>query len=46
MIEDAVREAIQRRDGASHLALEPALARDIVGRSAGQCGSTPTTPWW
>jgi len=31
MIEDAVREAIQRRDGASHLALEPALARDIVG---------------
>jgi type III secretion protein V len=30
MIEDAVREAIQQRDGTSHLALEPALARDIV----------------
>jgi type III secretion protein V len=30
MIEDAVREAIQRRDGTTHLALEPALARDIV----------------
>jgi type III secretion protein V len=30
MIEDAVREAIRTRDGASHLALEPALSRDIV----------------
>jgi type III secretion protein V len=30
MIEDAVREAIRPRDGTTHLALEPALARDIV----------------
>jgi type III secretion protein V len=30
LIEEAVREAIQRRDGTSHLALEPALSRDIV----------------
>ena len=30
LIEEAVREAIQRRDGSSHLALEPALSRDIV----------------
>jgi type III secretion protein V len=30
MIEDAVRGAIHRRDGSSHLALEPALSRDIV----------------
>lgn len=30
MIEDAVREAIRQRDGTTHLALEPALARDIV----------------
>jgi type III secretion protein V len=31
MIEDAVRGAIDRRGGAAVLALEPALARDIVG---------------
>jgi type III secretion protein V len=30
MIEAAVREAIQTRKGSSHLALEPALSRDIV----------------
>ena len=30
MIEDAVRGAVRRRDGSSHLALEPALSRDIV----------------
>ena len=30
MIEDAVREAIQHRNGRSHLALEPALSREIV----------------
>jgi type III secretion protein V len=30
MIEEAIREAIHRRDGSSHLALEPALSRDIV----------------
>jgi type III secretion protein V len=30
MIEDAVREAIRQRDGTTHLALEPGLARDIV----------------
>jgi type III secretion protein V len=30
MIEEAVRGAIHRRDGSSHLALEPALSRDIV----------------
>lgn len=31
MIEDAVRGAIDRRDSGAVLALEPALARDIVG---------------
>jgi type III secretion protein V len=30
MIEDAVREAITERNGTRHLALEPALSRDIV----------------
>jgi type III secretion protein V len=30
MIEDAVREALHRTGGSTHLALEPALSRDIV----------------
>jgi type III secretion protein V len=42
MIEDAVRSAIDRRDGASVLALEPAIAQDIVaavrGKLAGGSG--------
>ncbi len=42
MIEDAVRSAIDRRDGATVLALEPAIAQDIVaavrGKLAGGSG--------
>lgn len=36
MIEDAVRGAIDRRDGAQVLALEPAIAHDIVTAVRGQ----------
>ncbi len=36
MIEDAVRSAIDRRDGAPVLALEPAIAQDIVAAVRGK----------
>ncbi|MBV8761323.1 MAG: FHIPEP family type III secretion protein [Deltaproteobacteria bacterium] len=36
MIEDAVRSAIDRRDGAPVLALEPAIAQDIVAAVKGK----------
>jgi type III secretory pathway component EscV len=36
MIEDAVRTAIDRRDGAAVLALEPAIAQDIVAAVRGK----------
>jgi type III secretory pathway component EscV len=36
MIEDAVRSAIDRRDGAAVLALEPAIAQDIVAAVRGK----------
>jgi type III secretion protein V len=39
MIEDAVRGAIDRRDGGAVLALEPALARDIVGAVKSRVGA-------
>jgi type III secretion protein V len=39
MIEDAVRTAIERRDGAAVLALEPAIAQDIVAAVRGKLGS-------
>jgi len=39
MIEDAVRSAIDRRDGASVLALEPAIAQDIVAAVRGKLQS-------
>jgi type III secretion protein V len=38
MIEDAVRTAIDRRDGAQVLALEPAIAHDIVAAVRGMVG--------
>jgi len=41
MIEDAVRSAIDRRDGAHVLALEPAIAQDIVAAVRGKLGSGP-----
>jgi type III secretory pathway component EscV len=41
MIEDAVRSAIDRRDGAQVLALEPAIAQDIVAAVRGKLGSGP-----
>ncbi|MFT3697369.1 MAG: flagellar biosynthesis protein FlhA [Kofleriaceae bacterium] len=40
MIEDAVRSAIDRRDGAQILALEPAIAQDIVQAVRGKVGTT------
>jgi type III secretion protein V len=40
MIEDAVRSAIDRRDGAQVLALEPAIAQDIVAAVRGKLGSS------
>ncbi|HEY0251471.1 MAG TPA: FHIPEP family type III secretion protein, partial [Kofleriaceae bacterium] len=40
MIEDAVRSAIDRRDGAQILALEPAIAQDIVAAVRGKVGTT------
>ena len=36
MIEDAVRGAIDRRDGTQILALEPAIAQDIVAAMRGK----------
>jgi type III secretion protein V len=41
MIEDAVRSAIDRREGAQVLALEPAIAQDIVAAVRGTLGSGP-----
>jgi type III secretion protein V len=41
MIEDAVRSAIDRRDGAQVLALEPAIAHDIVAAVRTTLGSGP-----
>ena len=41
MIEDAVRSAIDRRDGAQVLALEPAIAQDIVAAVRGKLGEKP-----
>ncbi len=39
MIEDAVRSAIDRRDGAAILALEPAIAHDIVAAVRARVGT-------
>jgi len=41
MIEDALRSAIDRRDGAPILALEPAIAQDIVAAVRGKLGTGP-----
>ena len=41
MIEEAVRSAIDRRDGAQILALEPAIAQDIVAAVRGKIGAGP-----
>ena len=41
MIEDAVRGAIDRRAGASILALEPDIARDIVAAVRNKVGASP-----
>ena len=41
MIEDAVRTAIDRRDGAQVLALEPAIAQDIIAAVRGKLGTGP-----
>ncbi|HEV7557539.1 MAG TPA: FHIPEP family type III secretion protein, partial [Kofleriaceae bacterium] len=41
MIEDAVRGAIDRRDGVAVLALEPAIAADIVAAVRGKLGTGP-----
>ena len=41
MIEDAVRSSIERRDGSPALALEPAIAQDIVAAVRGGLGSGP-----
>ena len=41
MIEDAVRSAIDRRDGVHVLALEPAIAQDIVAAVRGKLGTGP-----
>jgi len=41
MIEDAVRGAIDRRDGVQILALEPAIAADIVAAVRGKLGAGP-----
>lgn len=41
MIEDAVRTAIDRRDGAAVLALEPAIAHDIVAAVRDKLGQGP-----
>jgi type III secretion protein V len=41
MIEDAVRTAIERRDGGAILALEPAIAQDIVAAIRARTGDRP-----
>jgi len=41
MIEEAVRTAIDRRDGGAVLALEPAIAQDIVAAVRGKLGAKP-----
>ncbi len=41
MIEDAVRGAIDRREGAQVLALEPAIAQDIIAAVRGKLGDAP-----
>ena len=41
MIEDAVRGAIDRRDGAQILALEPDIAQDIIAAVRGKLGDKP-----
>jgi type III secretion protein V len=44
MIEETIRESIQRTPTGSYLALEPAISRDIiqaVGRTLGEGGGTP-----
>jgi len=41
MIEDAVRSAVDRRDGANVLALEPAIAQDIVAAVKTALGAGP-----
>jgi type III secretion protein V len=41
MIEDAVRSSIDRRDGAAVLALEPAIAQDIVAAVKTRLGAGP-----
>jgi len=41
MIEDAVRSSIDRRDGGSVLALEPAIAHDIVAAARTALGAKP-----
>ena len=41
MIEDAVRSSIERRDGAAALALEPAIAQDIVAAVKAKLGTAP-----
>jgi type III secretion protein V len=41
MIEDAVRTSVERRDGAGVLALEPAIAHDIVAACKTALGTSP-----
>ena len=41
MIEDAVRSAVDRRDGVAILALEPAIAQDIVAAVKTKLGTGP-----
>ncbi|HEU4730000.1 MAG TPA: flagellar biosynthesis protein FlhA [Kofleriaceae bacterium] len=41
MIEDAVRSSVDRRDGAAVLALEPAIAQDIVAAVKTKLGTGP-----
>ena len=41
MIEDAVRSAVDRREGANVLALEPAIAQDIVAAVKAALGTGP-----
>ena len=41
MIEDAVRSAVDRREGAAVLALEPAIAQDIVAAVKAAIGAGP-----
>ncbi|HEY0195088.1 MAG TPA: FHIPEP family type III secretion protein [Kofleriaceae bacterium] len=41
MIEDAVRSSIDRRDGGAVLALEPAIAHDIVAAARAALGAGP-----